>query len=224
MLAALAVGSVIAAVAPFELAFGFLTRDSAVVRALALPVIGLVGLVAASRVGLAFGTKNLSHPVGTPILVAAAVALGVAILDGFLCRGLLSASYVRVFTDVGLGTRYLYFMLRAFNENVIYRLFVMSTLIWIIGAWWHDRDQRPTNGAFWAGIVLAQVINISINVVATSSGPSTAGALFYDGIRYIVPGLVWGYLYWHHGFVAAEIASVGTHLFLQPALACLLAA
>ena len=135
---------------------------------------------------------------------------------------LLSASYVHLFTTAGLGPRLLYFMLRAFNENVIYRLFVMSTLVWIIGALWHDAHHRPTNGAFWTGIVLAQLINISINVVATSSGPITAGVLFYDGIRYIVPGVIWGYLYWHHGFVTAEIASVGTHPFLQPALAYVL--
>jgi hypothetical protein len=34
--------------------------------------------------------------------------------------------------------------------------------------------------------------------------------------------VVWGYLYWRPGFVAAEIASVGTHPLLQPALALLL--
>ena len=38
-----------------------------------------------------------------------------------------------------------------------------------------------------------------------------------------VPGVIWGYLYWRPGFVAAEIASVGTHPFLQPALGILLA-
>jgi hypothetical protein len=41
--------------------------------------------------------------------------------------------------------------------------------------------------------------------------------------RPIVPGVIWGYLYWRHGFVAAEIASVGMHPFLQPALGILLA-
>ena len=223
LLAALAVGSVIAAVAPFDIAFDFLTRGSSVGRALALPVIGLIGLVAARRVGLGFAPKNLKYPVAVPVLVAVAVAIAVATVDGFLYRGLLSPNYVQIFSAVGLGSRLLYFMPRAFNENLIYRWCVMSILIWMIGALWHDADHRPSTGAHWMGIVLAQVINISINVVATSSGPITSGVLLYDGIRYIVPGVIWGYLYWRHGFVAAEIASVGTHPLLQPALGFLLA-
>jgi hypothetical protein len=223
LLTALAVGSVIAALAPFDLAFDFLTRGSSLARALALPVIGVIGFVAARRVGLGFGAKNLKHPVAVPVLVAAVVAVAVATVDGFLCRSLLSSSYVQIFSAVGLGGRLLYFMSRAFNENLIYRWCVMSTLIWMIGVLWHDADDRPTSGAHWVGIVLAQVINIWINVVATSSGPITSGVLLYDGVRYIVPGVIWGYLYWRHGFVAAEIASVGTHPLLQPALGFLLA-
>ena len=220
--AALCAGSVIAALVPFDLPFAFVTRGSVVLRALALPVIGLAGLVAAGRVGLRFGSKNLAHPVAVPVLVAALVALGVAILDGLVCRGVLADSYVQLLTTVGLGTRLLYFMLRAFNENIIYRLFVLSGLVWIIGMVWHEPDLRPANGAFWTAIVLAQVINISINVVAASAGPITPSVLGYDAIRYIVPGVIWGYLYWRYGFVTAEIASVGTHPFLQPLLAHLL--
>jgi hypothetical protein len=223
LLAALALGTAIAALAPFDLAFDFLTRGSPLGRAVALPLIGLIGFVAARKVGLGFGAKNLKHPLAAPILVAALVAAAVATLDGVLCRALLSANYVQIFSAIGLGSRLLYFMPRAFNENLIYRWCVMSILIWMIGALWHDADRRPTPGAHWMGIVLAQVINISINVVATSSGPITPGVLLYDGIRYIVPGVIWGYLYWRHGFVAAEIASVGTHPLLQPALGFLLA-
>jgi hypothetical protein len=222
LLAALGVGSLIAAVAPFDLAFDFLTNGSPLARGLTLPLIGMVGFVMASHVGLNFGVKDLEHPLGFPILVAAVVAAGVAIVDGFLCREFLSANYVQIFSTVGLGSRLLYFMPRAFNENLIYRWCVMSTLIRAIGLLWHDADGRPAEGAYWLGIVLAQVINISINVVALSHGPITTGLLLYDGIRYIAPGVIWGYLYWRHGFVAAELASVGTHPLLQPALGFLL--
>jgi hypothetical protein len=34
--------------------------------------------------------------------------------------------------------------------------------------------------------------------------------------RYVAPGVVWAWLYWRHGFVTAEVASVTCHLFLQP--------
>src|SRR5262249_6152669 len=96
LLVALFVGSLIAALAPFDLAFDFLTNGSAFARALAVPTIGIVGFGAASRVGLGFGAKNLAWPVGLPLLVAAMVGAGVAIVDGFLFRGLLSANYRQI--------------------------------------------------------------------------------------------------------------------------------
>jgi hypothetical protein len=105
-------------------------------------------------------------------------------------------------------------MMRAWNENIIYRLTVMSVLAWIIGFVWRGDGGRPAAGAFVLAAVIAQVINISINV----SEASSCMMLVYDVLRYIVPGVLWGYLYWRHGFATAEIASVGTHPFLQPLL------
>jgi len=46
--------------------------------------------------------------------------------------------------------------------------------------------------------------------------------LVYDVVRYIPPGVLWGYLYSRNGFATAEIASVGTHPFLQPFLGVLI--
>jgi hypothetical protein len=101
-------------------------------------------------------------------------------------------------------------MMRAWTENIIYRLSVMSALAWLIGYLWRGDGDRPAAEAFVLAAVLAQVINISINV----SAPSSCMMLLYDVLRYIFPGVIWGYLYWRHGFAPAEIASVGTHPFL----------
>ena len=48
----LAIGSAIAALAPFDVGFDFVTGRSAAVRALELPAIGLIGLFRGGRVGL----------------------------------------------------------------------------------------------------------------------------------------------------------------------------
>jgi len=109
-------------------------------------------------------------------------------------------------------------MLAAYVENIEYRLFLMSALVWAIGSLWRGSDGRPANGAFWTAMTLAQIVNIAVNVAPQAAGPITPLALAYDGLRYLFPGVVWGYLYWRHGFVAAEIASVGAHPFLQPPL------
>lgn len=46
--------------------------------------------------------------------------------------------------------------------------------------------------------------------------------LVYDLLRYVVPGVLWAWLFWRFGFVTAEVASVGCHIFLQPGFGILL--
>jgi hypothetical protein len=217
-LVTLAIGSVIAIVGPFDVAFGFATGGSAVLRAVALPALGLAGLFFASRVGLAVPTFELRHPWRTPLAIAFAVAAAVAAIDGFIFRPILLLDYVEYFRKSDDLERLLYFMLRAFNEQIIYRLFLMSFLVWGLGLLWRGEGGRPADGAYWAGMLIAQVVNIAINMPL----PATPSMFCYDFVRYICPGIVWGYLYWRHGFMTAEVAHVGTHPFLQPALGYLL--
>src|SRR5882672_5919951 len=80
-LVTLAIGCVIAAISPFDIAFGLATGGSEVLRAVALPAMGLAGLFFASRVGLTVPTVGLRHPLRTPLAVALAVAAAVAVID-----------------------------------------------------------------------------------------------------------------------------------------------
>ena len=66
-------------------------------------------------------------------------------------------------------------------------------------------------------MIVAQSINISINVVYALGDPISFSVLAYDALRYVAPGVLWAWLFWRFGFVVAEVASVGSHVFLQPA-------
>jgi hypothetical protein len=146
-------------------------------------------------------------------------------------RATLPTSYVYFLETTGLRDRLIYFMLRAFNENVIYRLFVFSSLFYLIsrikGAHANDTHANDTYASelppalIWCAIVATQTLNIGVNVVALSPDPLSFAALFYDALRYVAPGVLWGWLYWRFGFLTAEVASVGCHIFLQPALGLL---
>jgi len=146
----------------------------------------------------------------------------VALIDGFLFRVSLTPEYVQLFATVDLPTRLAYFMLRAFNENVFYRLFLFSALAWLFGTVWRDASQRPAVAAIWGAMIVAQITNIAINVVLPSVETVTPTVLLYDAIRYVAPGVVWAYHFARFGFATAEIASVSCHLFLQPALGILI--
>src|SRR3954463_1102294 len=107
-------------------------------------------------------------------------------------------------------------MLRAFKESILYRLFLSSLLLWAIGIVWRRPNGQPENEAYWLSIIAAQCVNIAINVTFLDGFTTTPQLLLHDTLRYVVPGVVWGYLYFRCGFVTHEVAAVGTHLFFQP--------
>jgi hypothetical protein len=210
------IGAAIAALAPFDRAFDHATFGAPIVRAGALVLIAVIGLLFAMRLGAPIESRGLKHPIVTPLLIAAAMAVYVTVLDLWVFRAVLDPGYLAFISNASLPDRLLYFMLRAFNESILYRLFLSTALAWALGLIWRGRDGRPANGAYWVAIVVAQAVNIAINVTFETGSPPTPALLLYDGLRFVLPGVVWGYLYFHNGFAPDEIAAVGTHVFFQP--------
>lgn len=120
------------------------------------------------------------------------------------------------FTAPGLATRIAYLMVRAAIEEMVYRLGVMSALIAFAGLFW----QRLPKWVPVAAILLAQAVSVAVNV----SPPHDLAGLLYAAARDLFPGLVWGWLYWRHGFASAVAGHAGVHIVLQPLLLITLAA
>ena len=213
VLGGLVVAGVIAWMAPFDLAFSAMTFGIPAVRAGSMVILALAGLVIGRQIGLGVEPRGLKRPIFTPVAVALAMAIWCVIADGILRSGA-NPDYVRYMASTPLWSRLLYFIVRAFNENIIYRLFLGSALIWVIGRVWKTDDGRPSAGAYYAGFLLSQWINIWINVI--SGAPITPLSLLHDVVRFVLPGLVFSWLYWRHGFQSNEIACTTGHLFLQP--------
>lgn len=189
--------------------------DSGAARAALLFAMGVIGLFASARAGLQLWPENWGRVWRVGLLYAAGTAIFVVVIDCFVFRQTLTPDYVAVLRQP-LWMRLVYFSIRAFTENTVYHLFALSILILAFGAVWHKADGSPSDVAFWAAIILSQLVNIVWNVVLFE--PVTPFALGYDAIRYVAPGLLWGYLFWRYGFATAEIAHVATHFFLQPSI------
>ncbi len=220
IVAGLALAAAIAWFAPFDLAFGAMTLGIPALRAAGILLIALVGHQFARRIGLGFAPAGVARPWFAPLGFAAVVGVYCALADG-LMRFALHDAFVTAMTSTPLAERIGLFVIRAINENIIYRLFLTSVLIWAIGRVWKAPDGRPAAGAYWIGIILAQAANIWINV--TSLAPLTPGAALHDVLRYMTPGVVWGWLYWRRGFQSCEIACTTVHLVYQPLITLALA-
>ena len=213
LVAGLSIAGVIAWLQPFDLAFAALTLGNPALRALAIVAMALVGLGVGERLGMTIRPTNTRRPIVFPITVAAAVAVGCALADWLLSPDP-HGKFQQMILSTPLQARLTYFILRAVNENILYRLFLGSVLVWLIGRVWKAADGRPAGGAYWLGFLLAQVLNIWVNV--TSLAPVTPHALLHDAVRYVGPGMVWAWLYRRHGFQSNEIACASGHLFYQP--------
>ena len=222
LVAILLIGMAISAIAPFDVAFVAVTFGSLLARMGLIAAFALIGAFCADRVGLRLEAHGTRWPMLIGLAAAFAVAVYVVVIDGVLFRTMLPVSYVHLFEATGLRDRLVYFMLRAFNENLIYRLFVFSTLVYltsrVMGA--NAKDLPPV--LIWCAMIATQILNIGMNVTALSPEPVSFATLVYESLRYVMPGVLWAWLYWRFGFLTAEMASVGCHIFLQPALGVLL--
>lgn len=218
VVATLLIGMAIAYLTPFDANVAAVAGGSGIARGVVTATLVLSGAWFAQRVGLRFEGHGSRSPARVGVTGALAMTAYILVLDCFLFRSILPENYIE-FLQVPLAERYAYFMLRAFNENIIYRLFVFSALLWITTVAWRP---NPAPRIVIVGcMVVAQVLNIWPNALS-QSGPSSVTMLGYDVLRYVVPGVAWAILYLRNGFVVAEIASVGCHLFLQPAFSALI--
>lgn len=211
------VGSAIAALAGFDIVFDAITGGHAWLRVMTLLCMVFIGLFCAKRSGLELLPIRLSHPFATAFSIAFAVASAISLTDCVLFREILPDSYVTSFSS-GNGERMVYYMLRAFNENLFYRLFFMSALCYCLGFVFSSENGEIPNSVYWFSIIIAQTVSITINVIPLSPSTITPIFILYVFVRFICAGILWGYIYWKNGFVTAEIAHVSTHIFLQPVL------
>ena len=209
----LAIAATIAGQVPFDRIFAAATFGVPVLRSAAILALGLIGAAVGGRIGLHVEPRDRKGALLVPLAAATVIGVWCAVIDTAM-RGQFIPGYLDLVTTTPLATRIPAFMMRAFNENILYRLFLTSVLAWGLGRFWKAPDGRPASGAFWTAIVMAQAINIGANVTVRF-GVTPLG-LVYDVLRYMIPGVTWGWLYWKRDFQGNEIASTTVHIVLQP--------
>lgn len=200
----------LAHVLPYDVIFDRLTVGSGFARAVDMFLIWSAGLKLREANGFSLSAVNLRRPVLTIAVAALVVATWCVLLDAFVFRAILPAGYLSI-EHQPLIVRLLYFCSRAFNENVLYRLFLGSLFAFGLRRLWPS--PRLAFTLSMVGMAIAQLINVAANVAPM--GLSVESSVWML-LRFFVPGVFWAYLYVRHGFAANEGAAIGVHWFLQP--------
>jgi hypothetical protein len=209
----LAAGALVAWWGPHDRLFDLAASGSAPGRLVLLAVLAAIGAAAARGAGLSLDSQGLKRPIATALLVSLAAAAICAGAD-LLFKPVLNPQYLASFKATSLIDRLIIQSMRAVFEGLVYRLFLGSVLVWLIGRVWKGADGRIAPGAYWAGFALAQMANIALNMAGFM--PLNALTLGYYAVRFLLPGVVWGRLYQKHGFITNEMAVFSVHLFFQP--------
>jgi len=108
----------------------------------------------------------------------------------------------------------------AIDEEILLRLGLLTLFAWLGGRL--TRNLPPSTGIVWTAIVLAAVVfGIGHLPAAAILGPLTALAITRVLVLNSAAGIVYGWLYWRRGLIAAMIAHFCTDLVihaLAPAL------
>jgi len=202
----------IAVLLPFDQGLRLISGGHLPIHVLLIGTMALSGGWFAQKGGL----SSAAH-LRPGLLWALGMAAYVLLLDLVVARPLMLTGAL-AYVHMPLPGRLTVFMARAFNESVIYRLFLFGGLIAVL----QSRLSRPLPPmVVLAAALVAQLANIGINLGLGETGAIDPALLLYWLLRYVLPGVVWGWLYWRHGFVTTEIASTGVHLFLQPVIGVL---
>lgn len=165
------------------------------------------------------GLRFLPHGGRRPILVglAAGLVFGayMAIADALLFQSVIPPSQQAMISSLPALRRIFFFTPLAVVDEVVYRLVLMSAVVWlltlIVG--------KPRSWCYWAAILASALVFYPAGhwgyLATLDPGPLTwAREIGLHGAA----GVLWGYLYWRHGLVTSVVGHVSAHLSLQPLL------
>lgn len=182
-----------------------------------------VGTSLAPKVGLLTGAKVQKSYLSVTLAPALATALFVILIDAVCFRSSLPSKYVDEFLTAPVSVRLPAYCARAFYESLMYRLFIGTVLTWCISRSLGQRDAAPFRVVLVAMFV-AQMINITANVLVPYWTEVTPTLILWMVLRFVLPGTLWGCLYYRNGLIVSEYVAAITHIFLQPLIGPALAA
>lgn len=196
-------------------------------NAILIAIAAFVGLWAAERTGLG-APVIFSALSGEPVLAEIARYLPVTLLLSVAAWVIVLALERFVFgphvpqvlrqasAKVQLWKRVLASFYGGLTEEILMRLFLMNLLAWILSLVWSASDGTPAVGAIWMANILAALLFGLGHMPATAALTKLTPWVVTRGVLLNgIGGIVFGYLFWQYGLLAAMIAHFTMDILLQ---------
>lgn len=206
---------------PVVFALGFI--QNAAILGLAI----IAGLTLGKRIGL--GAPELeSWLAGTPrpglarrlthaAIIGLCTGLVLIALDALVLLPRTGLDLAKWMVDVPLWKRLLAgFFYGGITEELITRLFLVTTIAWALTKFWHTSNNRPATGALWCAILLTSLLFALGHLpIALRLGELTPWLFARVLILNSIAGIIYGHLYTSRGLESAMTAHATTHIPLQ---------
>ena len=136
--------------------------------------------------------------------------LGIMVVDA-LFRSRLTAEAAS-FSGAHEWATTLLMISKATKDELLGRLVIVGGMVAFMGVAFQKKELNIPELTII--FVTAQVIIL----LPQLSTPTDFTEFLYDALRYVSPGILWGWLYWRYGLVTALLGHAATHVVLDPAL------
>lgn len=151
----------------------------------------------------------------TPIVTGIAVGLIIIGLD-FSFQPFMPAANQGNVPSIARWKGFLASFYGGITEELLLRLFLMTSLAWIIWKIFMRGKDTPGNGAYWVAIILAAILfGVGHLPAASLIWPLTPIVLFRIILLNAIPGVAFGYFYWKQGLEFAMLSHFCADILLH---------
>jgi membrane protease YdiL (CAAX protease family) len=185
----------------------------------------IIGLYLAKGVGLSLPVLEgwlEGKEIGDYLKSILGISIGMGLLAGILIVLLsflftpVAGTFQNVEMSVPLWKGFLASFYGGIGEEILFRLFVMTVIVWIFFKIKKTAEGKPTNIGVWLAIIITAVLfgigHLPITSSITAITPLVvARAIILNGIG----AIIFGWLYWKKGLESAMIAHFSADIVLH---------
>ena len=212
-----------AAIIPYSMAMQGQTDLSLKIFLLALLQGGILSAAAVflgSPASAALGLEIPSAAGKLPLAVVLGAASGLLILG--LETFVFLPNFPEVFLraagkDIALWKRFFASFYGGITEELLMRFFLLSGLLWLVTRIWKGAGGDSITIAFWiVNIIIAVLFGLGhLPAVKQMAGEITPLLLTRTIVLNSIAGIVFGWLFWHYGLVAAMVSHFTADIVLH---------